>query len=247
MEEILIKQKGSFTHQRFFYRKLSKKSWSKRFFYSSKVLLQKIIEEILIKRFFYTSKVLLQKIIEEILIKKVLLHIKGSFTEKYRRNLDQKGSFTENYWRNLDQKGSFTRQRCFYRKLSKKSWSKKFFYTSKVLLQKIIEEILIKKVLLHIKGSFTENLWRNFDQKGFFTRQRFFYRKLSKKSWSKRFFYLSKVLLQTIIEEILIENELLLHSEYKKNIISLEENIISFNNNFLTWLLSPCYPCRPKS
>jgi hypothetical protein len=53
-----------------------------------KVLSQKIIEEILIK------KVLLQKIIEEILIKKFLLHVKGSLTENYRRNLDQKGSFT---------------------------------------------------------------------------------------------------------------------------------------------------------
>ena len=28
---------------------------------------------------------------------------------------------------------------------------------SKVLLQKIIKEIFIKKVLLHVKGSFTEN------------------------------------------------------------------------------------------
>jgi hypothetical protein len=48
------------------------------------------------------------------LIKKVLLHVKGSFTENYRINLDQKVlllvkvSFTENYQRNLDQKGSFT-------------------------------------------------------------------------------------------------------------------------------------------
>jgi hypothetical protein len=86
------------------------------------------------KSFFYTSKVLLQKIIEEILIKKVLLLVKGSYTENYIRNLDQqeeilmkkalllvKGSFTENYRRNLDQKGSFTGQRFFYRKLSKKS------------------------------------------------------------------------------------------------------------------------------
>jgi uncharacterized protein YxeA len=206
------------------------KSLSKRFFYKSKILLQKIIEVILIKKVLLhvkgsftenyrrnlgqkgsftrqTSKVLLQKIIEEILINKNLLHVKGPFTENYRRHLDQKSSFTENYRRNLDKKGSFICQRFFYRKLSKKSWSKRFFYTSnvkgsftenyrrnfdqkgsftrqmsKVLLQKIIEEILIKKVLLHLKGSFTENYRRNLDQKGPFTRQRFFYRKLSKKS-----------------------------------------------------------------
>ena len=79
------------------------------------------------------SKVLLQKIIEEILIKKVLLLIKGSFTENYGRNLDWrgslrvKGSFIENNGRNLDQKGSFTGQRFFYRKLWMKAWSKGSF------------------------------------------------------------------------------------------------------------------------
>ena len=31
--------------------------------------------------------------------------------------------------------------------------------------------------------NFTENYLRNLDQKDFFTRERFFYRKLSKKSW----------------------------------------------------------------
>ena len=40
------------------------------------------------------SKVLLQKIIEEILIKKLLLQVKGTFIEYYRRNLAQKVSFT---------------------------------------------------------------------------------------------------------------------------------------------------------
>ena len=64
-----------------------------------------------------------------------------------------------------------------------------FFYTSKVLLQKIIEEILIKKVLLLVKCSFTENYGRNLDQKGSFNCQRFFYRKSYKKSLSKMFFY----------------------------------------------------------
>ena len=34
-----------------------------------------------------------------------------------------------------------------------------------------------------------------------------------------------------------IQSEFLLKFE-ERNIISLEENIISFNNNFLTWLLS---------
>ena len=67
------------------------------------------------------------------MIKKVLLTVKGLFTENYQRNLDQKGSFTEKYRRNLDQKGFFKRQRLLYR--------------SKVLLQKNMEEILIKKVL----------------------------------------------------------------------------------------------------
>ena len=88
-------------------------------------------------------KVLLQKIIEEILIRKVILLVKGSFSDR---------SFTENYRRNLDEKGSLTHQR--------------FFYSLKVLFQKIIEEILIKKVLLLIKGSFPENYRRNLDQKG---------------------------------------------------------------------------------
>ena len=75
---------------------------------------RKLLKLSLLKRFFYLSKVLLQKIIEEILIKKVLLHIKSSFTENHRRNLDQKGSFTGQnffslkYERNLDKKGSFT-------------------------------------------------------------------------------------------------------------------------------------------
>ena len=74
--------------------------------------------------------------------------------------------------------------------------------------------------------------------KSSFTRQRFFYRKVSNKSWSKRFLYSSKtpskVLLQKIIEEILIKNELLLHSESISFQIWGEKNIISFDNNFLT-------------
>ena len=63
--------------------------------------------------------------------------------------------FTDNHRRNLDQKGSFTEK---YRRN------------------------------LDQKGSFTEKYRRNLDQKGFlnvkgsFTGQRFFYRKLSKKS-----------------------------------------------------------------
>ena len=40
---------------------------------------------------------------------------------------------------------------------------------SKVLLQKIIEEILIKKICVHAKGFFTDNHRRNLDQKGSFT------------------------------------------------------------------------------
>ena len=158
------------------------------------------------KRFFYLSKILLQKVIEKILIKQVLWLVKDSFTENYRINLDQKGSFTRQrfFYRKLSNKSwsnrFFYSSKILYRKLSKQSWSKGFFYMSKVLLQNIIEEILIKKVLLHIKGSFTENYRRNLDQKGSFTRQRFFYRKLSKKSWSKRFFYTVKVLLQKLIE-----------------------------------------------
>jgi dTDP-4-dehydrorhamnose 3,5-epimerase-like enzyme len=101
-----------------------------------KVLLQKIIEQILIKKFFYLlvkgsftenyrinldQKGSFTENYQINLDKEVLLHFKGSFTETYRRNLDQKGSFTENYQINLDQKGSFTSQRFFYRKLSKKS------------------------------------------------------------------------------------------------------------------------------
>ena len=74
IKEIWIKKVLLLKRQMFFYRKLLKLS--------------------LLKRFFYLSKVLLQKIIEEILIEKVLLHIKSSFTENHRRNLDQKGSFT---------------------------------------------------------------------------------------------------------------------------------------------------------
>ena len=94
--------------------------------------------------------------------------------------------------------------------LLQKSWSKIFFYTSEVLLQKIFEEILNKKVflrlvLLYVKGSFTENYWRNLDQTGSFARQRFFHRKPLKKFWSKRFFYALKVLLQKIFKEILIK------------------------------------------
>ena len=74
----------------------------------SKVLLQKIIEEILIKKicvhakgFFLQiiieeiliKKILSQKKIEEILIKKGFFNVRGSFTKKYGRNFDQKGSF----------------------------------------------------------------------------------------------------------------------------------------------------------
>jgi hypothetical protein len=51
---------------------------------------------------------------------------------------------------------------------------------------KLMGKIYGEKVLLHVKGSFTENYRINLDQKGSFTRQRpgqrFFYRKLSKKS-----------------------------------------------------------------
>ena len=157
------------------------------------------------KRFFYLSKILLQKVIEKILIKQVLWLVKDSFTENYRINLDQKGSFTRQrfFYRKLSNKSwsnrFFYSSKILYRKLLKQSWSKGFFYMSKVLLQNIIEEILIKKVLLLVKGSFTENYQRNLDQKGSFTHQRFFYRKLSNKSWSKRFFYSSKVLLQKVI------------------------------------------------
>ena len=128
------------------------------------------------------------------MIKQVLLLVKDSFTENYWINLDQKGSFTRQrffyrkYQINLDQTGSFTCQRFFYRKLLNKSWSKRFFYSSKILLQKVIEKILIKQVLWLVKDSFTENYRINLDQKGSFTRQRFFYRKLSNKSWSNRFF-----------------------------------------------------------
>ena len=92
------------------------------------------------------------------------------------------------------------------------------------------------------KGSITGNYWRNLDQKGSFTLQRFFYWKFLKKSWPKRFFYMSKVLLQKIIEEIFIKNELLLHSES----ISFDFFGNYFNNNFLTWLQSTCYTCRAK-
>ena len=126
-----------------------------------------------------------------------LLHVKGSYTKKYQRSLDQKGSFTRQmfkWFNSLDtNSSSFTCQRFFYRKLSKKSWSKRFFYSSNVLLQKVMEEILIKKVLL-IKGSFTENHIKNLCVKGSFTEcyqrnlaqkvsfilQMFFYRKLLK-------------------------------------------------------------------
>ena len=135
------------------------------------------------------SKVFLQKIIEEILIKKIPVQAKGSFIENYWRNLDQKGSFTENYRINLDQKGFFENQRFFYRTLSKKSWSKRFSCRSKVLSQKFIEEILIVKIPLQVKGYFTENYWRYLDQEDSFTGQRFFYRRLSKKSWLKRIFH----------------------------------------------------------
>ena len=45
----------------------------------------------------------------------------------------------------------------------------------KGLLQKIIKEILIKKVVLLVKGSSTENYQRNLDQKDLCTRQRFFF------------------------------------------------------------------------
>ena len=121
------------------------------------------------------------------MIKKILLLVKASF----------KG----NYQINLDQNGSFTRCRFFYRKLSNKSWSKKFFYSSKILLQKVIEKILIKQVLWLVKDSFTENYRINLDQKGSFTRQRFFYRKLSNKSWSNRFFYSSKILYRKLSKQ----------------------------------------------
>ena len=80
--------------------------------------------------------------------------------------LPVKGSFTENYQRNLDQRGCFTCESVFYRKLSKKSWSKRLFDSLKVPLQKITEEILRKKVILNVKGSFTENYQGNLDQKG---------------------------------------------------------------------------------
>ena len=106
-----------------------------------------------------------------------------------------KDSFTENYWRNLDQTGSFARQRFFHRKPLKKFWSKRFFYALKVLLQKIFKEILIK-ISWVITQSRSKRLFfpwkvllkkyrRNLDQKCSFPGQRFFSRKLSKKSWSK--------------------------------------------------------------
>ena len=80
---------------------------------------------------------------------------------------------------------------CLTCKFFRSKWKfefKRFFYLSKILLQKVIEKILIKQVLWLVKDSFTENYRINLDQKGSFTRQRFFNRKLSNKSWSNRFF-----------------------------------------------------------
>ena len=96
------------------------------------------------KRFFYLSKILLQKVIEKILIKQVLWLVKDSFTENYRINLDQKGSFT--------------RQRFFYRKLSNKSWSNRFFYLSKILYRKLLKQSWSKGFFYMSKGFFTENI-----------------------------------------------------------------------------------------
>ena len=96
------------------------------------------------KRFFYLSKILLQKVIEKILIKQVLWLVKDSFTENYRINLDQKGSFT--------------RQRFFYRKLSNKSWSNRFFYSSKILYRKLSKQSWSKGFFYMSKVFFTENI-----------------------------------------------------------------------------------------
>ena len=96
------------------------------------------------KRFFYLSKILLQKVIKKILIKQVLWLVKDSFTENYRINLDQKGSFT--------------RQRFFYRKLSNKSWSNRFFYSSKILYRKLSKQSWSKGFFYMSKVFFTENI-----------------------------------------------------------------------------------------
>ena len=73
-------------------------------------------------------------------------HEKDSFTENYRRNLDQKGCFTPlfvcNRWDTVQYQGGYS----------------------------IMVEILIKKVLLQVKGSFKEKYGRNLDQKGSFIR-----------------------------------------------------------------------------
>ena len=126
--------------------------------------------------------------------------------QSFFRYLSFKGSCTENYGINLDQKGSFTCQSFFYKKLLKKSWLKRFFYVSKALLQKIFKEILIKKVSYTSKVLLQEIIKETL---------------------------IIKVLLQKIIEEILIKNELLLHSELisfeiwrKKNILFLWKKIL---------------------
>ena len=78
----------------------------------------------------------------------------------------------------------------------------------------------------------------------------------------KEFLFLKKKIQQfglnfsfePVIEEIFTKIKFLLHSESnsfeiwrKKNVTSPKENIIFFNNDFVTWLLPPCFSCSAKS
>ena len=103
----------------------------------------------------------------------------------------------ESHWRNFE---NFTCQKSFQRKLLKES--KMSFYD--VLSKKIIVEILIKNMFLHVKCLLKEINPRNFDKKEV---------------------YVSNIKLVWIC---IFDTKTCVH-------------LISFNNNFLTWLLSPCY------
>ena len=136
-----LKKFWIFTCHTSFQRKLFRKLWSKMSFYVSHVLSKKISQKFWLNITFYMSNILGKKFIEENLSFYVYKH-----------------PLIESHWRNFE---NFTCQKSFQRKLLKES--KMSFYD--VLSKKIIVEILIKNMFLHVKCLLKEINPRNFDKK----------------------------------------------------------------------------------
>ena len=116
----------------------------------------------------------------------------------------------------------FARQIVLWMKVIKKSL---IFAGQNLLWKKVIRKTLIFVCQIVF--------WKKLIKKTLiFAGQNVLWKKVIKKLWflpvkSKMSYYF-------------IQSQFHLKFEEKKYIISLEENTISFNNNFLTWLLSTC-------